>query len=144
MEMAGGWEMSELEGIATIYKVRKKFRLARILFDGKFIPVDYYQHAASKEEMVAHLGMDFPFIRVVKNKVFECELDHIKLFNCRSDAPSFELPPDTAENRLTNEQIQRILGDSEKLLNSINTDKLEKEYHALLSGRAVEDPTQRS
>lgn len=133
--------MDTRSGIAALFEVRHDKWRARILFDGTMVPVEFFGVSDLPNELVFNIIDQHPFINMVSKQEFLCELDHIKLFHCRSDAPSFYFPEDTEENRLTNKQILGILADSEALLDSIDTEKLEEEYNALLSRGALEDST---
>jgi hypothetical protein len=58
------------------------------------------------------------------------ELDHIKLFGCRSDAPSYELP---YEYRMMDDEVIRLLDDADHML-----DQMEKDLDALFSRTDLE------
>lgn len=126
---------SALPGVFSIYSGKSGKLYARVLFDDNLTPVEYYRPGETIEEVIASFSMDFPFVEFIRLQEFESELDHIKLFNCRSDAPSWELPTE----RLTDDQILGILNDSDRVLDSFDFDKIKENADAVLSSPVVEN-----
>jgi len=82
-------------GIARIVEMKKDVFQAEILFDGQltstqFMCRDFHSTVAIR------LKEQYPNVKQVRNQEFLCELDHIKLFGCRSTDQSWT-PPMTEE-----------------------------------------------
>ena len=69
--------------IAAIYPKGDKF-VAKMLFENSTTPVEYYFIADEIMLIYAHITLDFMNLEVVDRFRFNLELDHIKLFGCRS------------------------------------------------------------
>jgi hypothetical protein len=96
-----------------IVEVEKDVFAAEILFDGSMAGVafmcrDFHSTVAIR------LGEQYPNVAVVSNQEYLCELDHINLFGCRSDAPCWT-PAMTTEEA---EDLERVLRNQE-IRNSI-------------------------
>lgn len=113
-------------GIARIIEMKKDVFQAEILFDGQltttqFMCRDFHSTVAIR------LNEQYPNVKQVRNQEFLCELDHIKLFGCRSDAQSWT-PAMTAEESESLECAMR----RQEIRNGIyNVDNWEIDFETL-------------
>lgn len=111
----------ERRGIARIVENKHKTFQAEILLDGTKSSVQLmfrgdYQFVLNK------LSQFYPNVAVVTNSVFLCEMDHIKLFDCRSDDQCWTAP-------MTKEEIESL----ENILQK-QQEQLSGEFGEVLSG----------
>lgn len=69
--------------LAAIYPKGKKY-FAKILYENALEPVDLFRLEDTPKLLHAHLLIDFMNMEIVTRREFELELDHIRLFGCRS------------------------------------------------------------
>lgn len=74
----------EFPGIARIVEMKPDVFQAQILLDGSMKPIDFMCRDFHSTVAIK-LKELYPNVEVVRNQVFLCELDHINLFDCRSD-----------------------------------------------------------
>lgn len=128
--------------LVAIYKIREAVYRARILFPGKFIPVDYIRQEFDETQLKARLLMFMGIAPacIVSTRMFEAELDYIKLFGARSDEAEedFYLPE---HERLDDAQIHQILADCNALLDKATQriDELNERDNALLPSGDMEN-----
>jgi hypothetical protein len=56
--------------------------------------------------VVSKLKQHYPNINIVSNQIFLCELDHISLFDCRSDCQLWTYTTDIKTSQLSNKNTQ--------------------------------------
>lgn len=78
-------------GIARIIEVKHDVFQAEILFDGE-LSSTYFMCRDFHSTVAIRLNEQYPLVEQVRNQEFLCELDHINLFGCRSDAQSWTPP----------------------------------------------------
>ena len=101
------------KGIARIIEISPDVFQGEILFDGSMIPVmfmcrDFHSTVSIK------MTEQFPMVEQVRRKVYECELDHINLFGCRSDAQDWTAPMTQEQS----DELAAILDRQEEWLNN--------------------------
>jgi len=94
------------KGIARIIEISHDVFQGEILFDGSMTPVmfmcrDFHSTVSIK------MTEQFPLVEQVRSKVYECELDHINLFGCRSDAQDWTPPMTEEESNDLKEVLER-------------------------------------
>lgn len=119
-------------GIACIWPVKGDICQARILFDGAMSPVELFSRG-TEVEIRAELALDYPMVNIVAKQEYLCELDHINLFGCRSDAQSYVIPQEEVD-RLSDTDISNILDET-----NLELDRIQETTDALLSTRIVEN-----
>lgn len=129
--------------LASIFSDEGKFR-AKILATEALEPVDFFRQTTDRAEMVDWLNRGFVNITIVSQQHFHLELNHIEMFGCRSDDPSFELPIERIGHGDINETlpIERMsYDDIDKTLDLAlaNLDKMEKDLNAILPSPVVEN-----
>ena len=82
-------------GIARIVEIKKDVFQAEILFDGQLAST-YFMCRDFHSTVAIRLKEQYPNVKQIRSQEFLCELDHINLFKCRSDAQSWT-PPMTEE-----------------------------------------------
>ncbi len=115
-------------GIARIVEMKKDVFQAEILFDGQLAST-YFMCRDFHSTVAIRLREQYPNVKQVRSQEFLCEMDHINLFGCRSDAQSWT-PPMTEEesnNLATTLERQQSLA----LLASAGVD-------VVINGREVE------
>lgn len=137
--------MDTRPGIAAIFMVREKRYQTRILFEGNESPIEYFKTSDKIGTVHSMLMKDFPNVTLKTTTEFDYEIDHIKLFGCRSDSGMPFEPELDPEDRLTNEKILEIIAEGERILDKFNekAKELENEYDALFE-RNVEDTDRKS
>lgn len=81
-----------MKGIARIIETKPEVFRAQILLDGTMAPVDFMCRDGFAT-VAYRLKEMYPNVEVVQNQEFLCELDHINLFDCRSDDQDWTPPP---------------------------------------------------
>lgn len=81
----------EFKGIARIVEMKPDVFQAQILLDGNKAPVDFMCRDFHSTVAI-RLKELYPNVQLVRNQEFLCELDHINLFDCRSDAQDWTPP----------------------------------------------------
>lgn len=82
-------------GIARIVEMKKDVFQAEILFDGH-LSSTYFMCRDFHSTVAIRLKEQYPNVKQIRSQEFVCELDHINLFGCRSDAQAWT-PPMTEE-----------------------------------------------
>lgn len=97
--------------VSSLYELRPGVWRARVLFHNSLTPVEYFSQG-DERYITARLVVDDICLAedLVTNAEFQMELDHIALFGCRSERPSFETV------RLSNEEIELMLDHGDRLL----------------------------
>jgi len=125
-----------MQYLAAIFPNGDKFR-AKILVGKNHEPLDFFRQTTDRDELVGWLTIEFVGIEIVTQYRFQMELDHIRLFGCRSDDPSFELPierlGEPSDNRMSTDVIIQTLDAADKKL-----DEMENTLNAILPSPLVE------
>lgn len=77
-----------MKGIARLVGTKSGDIQAQLLLENQTKPIDFL-FRGSCVEVADKLAETYPNVSIVRNQEFLCELDHIDLFKCRSDAPSW-------------------------------------------------------
>jgi hypothetical protein len=103
------------KGIARIVEVSKDVFQGEILFDGHLTPTpfacrDFHSTVAIRMQEM------YPEVQQIRNQQFLCELDHIKLFGCRSDEQDWTPPMSQEDSEWLADVLekQEVLFDHEE------------------------------
>lgn len=116
--------------IAGIFEIQPNVFRARLLFDGILTPVECLCQG-SFAHVYQWLTREFPLVVLKTPEEFQEELDHIAVFQCRSNVSSYvELPSE----QMSDEDFEKLLADMEALSEWLEqeTNALEEKYRALL------------
>lgn len=103
-------------GIAAIFQMKSGKYRVRILFDGYLTPVDMFSTHNTELEAMCDLITNFVNVTDVTKQEFLCELDHIRLFGCRSGSNAYQYG-----DELPNEDAILVeLEEIDKMFDTIN------------------------
>ena len=98
-------------GIARIVEIKTDVYQAEILLDGNKSVIEFFGRG-TQADIENRLVKMYPLVEVVPNQVFLCEMDHIKLFDERSDGQLWSAPMSDVDAA----DLQRILDEQQEAI----------------------------